>query len=703
MTDEEWDSEEWDTEGWEGPRDSVNSSNTASNGARVGAQFGVNRGRVDIRNSPTYVYQGDSPEEQCRVALNYLRADSARPAEEILRKLMWGGQPTTRIAYYYTLSVLGDRSVYELDSELIEEIRKARAYCSDQAQDSWCQAQDVVMGLLRSLPHGTARESTADAEQWNGEWEDLLAFDKVPSERQEEIRRSLAMIASGRVREQLESGVRERVVAEKVRADRVRRVWMFFHPDPLEPKLYPLPPLEAPLPSWQLIAGGPLLLCAGTVLVGMNHWWVAIMVLGIQLGGVRLLGPLGVESRARRLVAEAEERNAQRLRTLPDPRSPGHWVSSGLVRDLCRVVEDQFTEARPHRNGTWAEQTVEVRAYLKERLVAQYGNSQRSADTVAWLARWHARRAATPGGPAWQPRDLDEAAPAGDTITRRPPWLGAVAAVATLGVLFAVGQVVSAVLLGVGAVWVVLVSRRQAASRRAIALREDAQQRLLVEEQRGLDEWREILADRPSDEEMARWLAMDKAHVRYEAIERAGLVERDVVTHAVMVEGAKGARALRLASGPPRYSAYTVRVFVLSHSGVHEVNAKLDFHTGDILDEQRNHFSYEKVASVSAREKGARRVRNVKGQATQSEKLRAAAVTVRLVSGENAVSVRESYRRPTGGAGLDGQDEDLAELVLRDSGFEGVLRILESVASEGGGWIRRDRERRARWAHSLFD
>ncbi len=678
-------------------------SNTASENASVAAQIGANYGPVHARVSSTYIYNGNSPEDLLRVAINYLVADEPRAAEKILHELMWGRQPTTKRAYYYALSVLGGRSIYEIDSDLVAEIRKAWNFCSLQVRDPWCQALEAVMGLLRCLPYKASEEATFDATQWDGQWEDIRAFDEVPAERQDEIRQHLTLIASGRVKERLEAGARDRVLAEKVRADRVGRVWKFFEPDPLEPRLYPLPPLEAKSPDWWLLAGGPLLLLVGAAVVAVHWWWTAVLVLGALLGSIRLLMPFGVDSAARQLVEDAESREAQRLRTLEDPTSPGHWVSNRLVADLGRVVEEQFTDARPHRRGTWSEQTVEVRAYLKERLVAQYGNSRQPADAVTWLARWYARRAATQDGPAWQPRGLDEREPVELASARRPLWLGAATTVATLGVLVAVGQLAGALLLGVGEVWTIIVAQQLAASRRAIELRERAERRLLVEEQQGFEEWLQVLADRPTDAEMARWLAMDKAHVRYEAIERAGLAEHDVVTHVVMAEGAKGAKRLRLRGGPLRYSAYMVRIFVLSYSGVQEVTAELDFGTGDILNERRNHFRYESVASANAQEKGVRQIRNVKGKPTRSERLRTVSFKLRLVNNEEAVSVRDSYRRPDSDVAVNDQDEELADLVLRNSGFDGVLRILESVASQGSDWIRRHEERRERWAHSLFD
>ncbi|WP_261569904.1 hypothetical protein [Frankia gtarii] len=681
----------------------VENSNSTSEGASVGAQVGANYGEVHTQVSATYIQQGDSPEELLRVAVNYLVAGSARPAEKLLHELMWGRQPTTKTAYYYALSILGDRSIYEIDSDLVKEIRRTGEFCSSRVPDSWGQALDVVMGLLRCLSFKTGEESSFDATWWDGQWEGLRAFDGLPIERQEEIRRNLTLIAGGQVRERLEAGARERVLSAKVEADRAKRVWKYFEPDPLEPKQYQLPPLKPNTFDWRWLAGGPALLVLGTIVLATNHVWAALLVLGVLLGGVWLLLPIGVDVAARRLVAEAEERERQRLRTLPEPKSPGHYVPTKLVTELCRLVDNQFAKVRPHRRGRWEEQTTEVRAYLKERLVAQYGNSQRSADAVKWLAWWYARRTVALDGPAWQPADQSKEDQVEAATARRHLAAGVAVTVVTLTVLVVLGQVPAALFLAVGEVWTAVAAQLLAATRRATALRKRAEQRLLVEDQRGFEEWKQHLDDRPTDAEMARWLAMDKAHVRYEAIEQAGLTERDVVSHAVMTWGAYGARRHRHQGGPIRYSAYMARIFVLSYNGVQEFTARLDFETGDILDERQSSFRYEHVVSSSGKKNGERRVRDVKGNPTRSHRIRSVSFKLELTSGREAVSVQESYHRPIDDAALDDDDDSLTDLVLRDSGFESVRRILASVASEGPDWIRRDQEHRVRLTKSLFD
>lgn len=679
--------------------------NEARDYSQVGSQAGVNYGSMPSFFGDHY-YGQESPEEQRRRAITYLSNESPRAAEQILEELMLGRQPTTEIAYYYALSVLGGRSFYEIDHKLVEKIKRAWQFCSPRPDDPWREALDVVMVLLRCLPLRGAGDGASADTAWETQLGDLRAFEKVPVERQDEIRQNLALIASGRARECLEEGVRERVLAKKIAGGRAARVWKFFEPEPLEPRPYPLPSLDAALPGRRPFAGAALFLAAGAALLALDRWWLAIPVLAVLLTSAWLLTSFQVAPAARQLFDASLEREARRLRTLREPASPGHWVPSQLAKDMSRVVEDQFKKARRHRAGIWEEQTVEVRAYLKERLVTQYGNARRSADAVAWLAHWYARRAATEPGAAWQPPDADEAEsePVETASPRGRLWLGAVAPAATLGTLIAVGQLPAALMLLVGTAWIAVLGRRLSVFRHAIDLRTRAEQRVLAADMEGLAHWQKLLEDRPHDDEMARWLAMDKAHLRLDAIERAGLTRDDVVTHVVMTERAADAREHQWPDRPVRCSVYVVRVFLLTYSGVQEVTARLDFASGDILNERRRHFSYTNVACADTAEKGARGVREVKREPVRNERLRAVSFTLRLVNGEEAVSVRETFRRPDRDVTLDDEDDDLVSLVADDdSGFASVLRVLETVASEGGAWIRRDRERRERWAHSLFD
>ena len=77
--------------------------------------------------------------------------------------------------------------------------------------------------------------------------------------------------------------------------------------------------------------------------------------------------------------------------------------------------------------------------------------------------------------------------------------------------------------------------------------------RLYEEETHAYDDWVAQLADRPTDAEMARWLAMDKAYLKAAALRRLRLADHDLVAHIVMTEGAPGAMRARVLHGPPRY------------------------------------------------------------------------------------------------------------------------------------------------------
>lgn len=243
--------------------------------------------------------------------------------------------------------------------------------------------------------------------------------------------------------------------------------------------------------------------------------------------------------------------------------------------------------------------------------------------------------------------------------------------------------------------WGALGSARIRAVPRARALLKKDAKALFVEERAEYHRWVGVLADRPSDAEMARWLALDKSFLKDDALRRADLCERDLVTHVVLTERAPFARKGRVTEGPPRYEAYWVHLFLLTHYGVRATRTRLDFVIAAISNEQRQMFPYDAVASASVVETG-RRTFDTDGSSLV-DIVNERVFQLTLVNGTNIAEVKENPQK-SGGDGL-ADDDDLAGAVsAQASSFDGALRILEAVATEGRDWIIRDQERKRRWA-----
>jgi hypothetical protein len=380
--------------------------------------------------------------------------------------------------------------------------------------------------------------------------------------------------------------------------------------------------------------------------------------------------------------------------------SPGHWVRTDFVTQIHKLVEARFTEARPHIEGSWVNDTRGMCEYYKWRFVASFGNAQVEAGALDWLIRWHAQRAAA----QWRAGQLfayrDQLRVPGTAVAIHRLGLGTMGFGAFLMLFGQGGFSAAAVFLAVGGFFALKGAVRPVANKRFHAEEDLRARRLLEEEQRAHAEWVRVLADRPDDAEMAQWLNLDKTFLKTEALRRARLTNRDLVTHVVLNEGAANARRARVMGGPMRYSRYVVLLFLLSESGVREVEIELDFLTGNVHNEQRKSFRYDALAAAEVAEVGVRYADGWRHQIVgdhsalrQDESVRKRALRLSLVSGQQISVVAEGFE------GLSDELESqtsLQELAFEASGIASALHVLEAVSAEGRDWIAREQERRRR-------
>jgi hypothetical protein len=241
---------------------------------------------------------------------------------------------------------------------------------------------------------------------------------------------------------------------------------------------------------------------------------------------------------------------------------------------------------------------------------------------------------------------------------------------------------------------------------RMAARAERADNERMVAEQRVVyDEHVASLADRPTDAEVARWLDFDKSYIKSVALEHCGLSNRDIIAQVMLTEGASQAKRARVLHGAPRYSAYVVKVFLLTDNGVREVEIELDFENGALRNEYRNAFSYTTLASAQVLEVGIKfageerqvlvfGADGVEVSEATDNYVRSKAFRLSLVNDDEITVVMENFEGLVDTAVED--KKKLAELALENSGVTSALRILESVAAEGKDWIDKERERRER-------
>ncbi|SBW22714.1 hypothetical protein FDG2_3021 [Candidatus Protofrankia californiensis] len=679
----------------------VENHNTAADNAQVGQQIGVNYGSPITHYESTYhINQDDPPERRHEVAFNHLTGGTPRLAEPLFGDLLWHGDASTERGYYYVLSVLSERSPHEIHGELVAGIVHARKVCRQLPRDGWWEALDVVWRLLRRMligSDGQAKEEHAKGEHADGEHlEDVLeVLDRLPAERQDEIFRHLDLIFSGVARERIESTYVHRVVAERMRGERVDRAWLFFEAEPAEPRKDRPAAAKAQRSDWKRAVVGGLFVLLG-VLDLLGGPWGAATALAVPVLAVSgyLLVRYGVAREALLLHIAVRDRAVLPPAHPVEARSPGHWVPTAFVREVHELVDRRFSEARPHRAGDWHGYAAGPRAHLKERLVDLYGNAQVEPAALNWLIRWHASRVAS----GWASREIFQyrSAVTEAEHARRRFSLGVVTAAAGLMILLFAGQVIPAVVIGAGGFAATKGLLRIASLRKVGKILEAEAEELHETEMHGYHEWTKHLeSDRPTDTEMARWLALDKIYLKTAAISRARLTSHDLVAHVVMNEGAKGATRARVPQGPPRYSAYLVHIFLLTRSGVREIKTELNFLNGAVGNERWNLFRYGALASASVTERGSRTVRGSGSTMKEVKRLRSRTFRLTLVNGQDITQVTETIG-DVEDAALDAES-DLAG--LQTSGIDSALPILEAVAADGPDWITREWERRERWSH----
>ncbi|WP_103355602.1 hypothetical protein [Amycolatopsis sp. CA-128772] len=672
-------------------------TNHAADEAHVEQQIGAIYGGTFHRNETTYnINPSDPPERRFEVALERLKGGMPRPAESLLRELVEQGHDSTELAYYYALSILSDRSLNEVTDDIHQRFRTADLMAKRFANDAWRGAMDVVWQLMSCV-----------WQQEMGVPPDAAELEKATAnlhglhpERQAEITRHLSLVLGGALQDILDAQDAERVRQDRLANDRVGRAWKFFEPDPAPPRFFV--PARAAIPSDEWVkaafAGVGVLMGIFALLNGFStgrpEFGVPALLVMVAGFGIAIWAGREQELGTMRLAARDREHGIPLQ--YQQAVSPGHWVRTDFVQQIHKLVELRFWAARPNPQGNWVNDTRGICEYYKWRFVALFGNAQVQAGAVNWLIRWHAKRVAA----EWRNGTLyayrDEVRPSPSVLLIHRTGL-AIAATGALIMLAGYGGFAGAGLfLGIGGYFAVKQGLRILVAQQFQAEETERGQRLLREEEQAYASWLRVLADRPDDAEMARWLDLDKAYLKTEALRRCALTNRDLVAHVTLTEGAANARRARVLGGPMRYSRYVILVFLLTRSGVREIEVDLDFLKANVHDERRTSFRYDALAAARVAEVGVRYADGWHYEIVNGESasLRKRAFRLTLVSGEKISVVAEGFE---GLADENLENEAMLQrMAMESSGIAGALHVLEAVSAEGRDWIAREQERRRR-------
>jgi len=668
-------------------------TNIAGGHATVEAQIGVVQGNAVFHRHET-VYRtdpGDTPERRLQVALANLDAGSARVARRLLHDLLVGEQPSTRIAYYSALAVVHGRGPRDLGSVESGELEIARRVANRFPPDEWRIALDVVVDLVTRAVDPDRRPDERSAEV-------VDRLERLPRDRYTEVVRHLDVVLDS-VNEGRVHAARSRLLDEQRHEDdRLGQAWKFFEPDPVPPKQGA--PGRVGLPG-----SGPgralAALCALAtlyVLVEGTGIFTAIFYGGgdaMQLALIAaVLGAvlMGVFRQAwalpARHVRHAELEHEARV---PDVPVGDTEVERGFAAEVVRLVDVQ-ARRRAADEEDRSEGLGGRRWALAREVVETYGKEGINASGINWLIRARVQEMA----------DLPALRARSRSGSVRYLVAVALVVIAFISVSVEYGayslislsqlSVVALALCAHGVGELVGALRWRAESKRMRVERFHQDRRVhaaLVE----------VLRSRPGDARIARWLDHDKAMIKISALRRCGLASRDVLAQVVLVEGARDAARARVLLGPPRYSAYVVRVFFLTARGVRQIEVDLDLLDGSVHNERRASFRYDALASARVFEVGVRFAKGLRQLVVPDQApvdddalVLSQAFSLSLVNGESITVVVENFEGLRD-AEVESLDQ-LRNLALDTAGVVDALRVLEAVASEGQEWTARELDQR---------
>jgi hypothetical protein len=721
-----------------------------------------------------------SSAERFATALKLLAGKMPRDAEKIIGEVVRDGYQSHKVAYYWALSLLSGRFFDDLGQEHFATLNRCTAMVDKNRRDGWMEALRVVTQFVSCLIY-EVRYSRLDGAKLT---QVFLAYDRLDGQRREEIRRHLDLVMTGALQDRMENRYVDEAKSLRMDGEREKRAWKFFEPDPCEPIRVQLPEPRMSA-TRRAAAWAGVIMAGGAQLAAFCFTIAAEPVLALLLavglgGGGWLIATRGRSWLVRKgqLAADASRHgepvaDSRYSLALPgpedytDPYKGGesdeadarHRREQGRLnthRSFAALwVELRFMDHDPdgaNKRGKWEAETRGLRAALASHVRRHYVRPDQGLGEVDWLIKWHASRAKKrwEDGTLRQHRDELRASGAMDGFLFASGTLAAAAGLicGAVGVFEGNPRIGGLLILltAVGAAFifgsradVYQVHRHLHRAESALAEAEHA------EEQRRFEEWEHELQGRPTDEEMARWLDYDKFYVKSMAMKDRNLVNRNLVTHAILTEDRWPCRSARVLYGPPRYSQYRVTVFLLTEGGVRQVRMDLDFRTGRVSNSHGTSFPYEKIAWAKVAEAGwrfdsggrhvvvfddeasaRRRADDADAEDSWDRRLRpseerpdprgrlgepvsrngdigdlkdvdslifAQALRLSLVNSEPIDIVVENFDRGF----LDRFRENkaaLLELALDNSGVAGAVRLLDTIAAEGPNWLRLQRERR---------
>jgi hypothetical protein len=657
-------------------------SNSVGDGANVGVQAGG-----DVRDTTVNMYGlGTTPQETYANGVRALEDGIPGKARELISEALLAEHDNAESRFYWVLAMFSGRSFRELSREERDHLKTAAAKFGNYLPaDKYAIALQALGVLLDHLFDGSDGEAiTAE--------KPIL---ELPSDLRDQIKQHLDLVLSGVAMNNLWEGAKNRAETERFASGRSGRVWAYFHPVPIPPRVAP-PLLKHPVAD----RGAREVLVEGAfVLAGVAFSWASLaslnpvsilaclVVIAAGVVGVRDLWEwrYGLD----RIMLEDSRRSVASVTAAA--ATPEATQETRFTNRVRNSFDFYFGTYRPRDvdRDWWLDQTAGVRGHLASEVAYVYRESRIPVDRVNWLIGHIATdvRRQYLAGTLYDYRTRFQVP--GRTKLRSVLSLAIalVAAIALFGTapLDARLALIVALLSGPFAMssWY-----RIFRTRRGVHDDNAEAERRLVGYYDAYARWTQKLANlKPSETEMETWLRNDITVLIDRALSEARLEWHDVISHAVLRGPAEGRVRRRAPGGPWRYSKYRLHAFLVTNDGVREVVAELDFEEGKFGNQSRRNFQLDAISSVEV-EAGTDGSR-VLGLTLTNGPTKKIQVTE---TSPPEAHPQDAAETPSDDA-TSQADQELLEMNLDAAGFKHALRLLEGIGADGKGWIDRNRRR----------
>jgi hypothetical protein len=564
-----------------------------------GANVGVMGQQVDI-DSATFtgdvqltVSSDAPPSVRFQAGIDNLMHGDSREARKLIWNVMISKHSSNKALFYWLIAMLSGRTVQQFTKYENSQLRYSRSWYVPADGDAWADGVRLIYRLLDSTLPSSPEKQTAEPDMR------LLVkqVEALEVTQRDLIRPHLELFLAGPLQDEVWR--HELLIARhRQRGDgRGERAWMFFQPVPAEASL-PLPyPPRVSRGDQLLVRTCACLFAAAAGYLGWKLLWQG-NVLGLLSYVVGLTGGLVT------VAADLEwrfvtERNRQRDKQLglsgENTTESSDELAAGIDKLFTRYYNNYAADKAEKQ--AWDSATAGIRRFLRDEIIGMCLRSGNQANSMAWLIRHEVRDLKR----HWQDGSLHEyrrqlALRPHTVAARRAGLVLALCGAWAIFSLRAHPLAIAVALLSAFGTWCYWL-RASLEHRRHTA---DSEER--AERQSAIDEefrrWSGKLEARPTDEEMAIWLARDRAVLLGTALDHFHLPRSQVIEHAFLEHPGVAVKRGRIEGGPWRYGGYLFQAFLLGEDGVRQVRANLNFVTGTLDIRERTSYPHDSIVAV---------------------------------------------------------------------------------------------------------